>query len=152
MEKELSHHEFKLARILACRNVRLASQLAHTCKKGVVPLVWRPRILKSSFAFSERGGLVALPNYEAWYLYRSVRREATIWHIVTCLMKGNVEAAKKQAPESERRKLMKLAGWRKEALQKWVLENPKAAEAMCAPLIAEYAERAKRRAEKEAQV
>lgn len=137
--------QFKLARVLACRNVRLASQLCANCKKDLKPLVWRPRTLKSSFVFSERGGLVALPNYEVWYLYQSVRREATIWHVVTCLMKGKVEEAKKQASNCP--VIMKLAGQRKEALHKWVEKHPKAAAALCAPLLAQYAERAKRRAE-----
>lgn len=161
--EEKSYRAFKLARVIACHNVRIASQIAHNAKKGLKPNAWRPREIKKSYVFREGQGLVSLPDYEALCAYLAFKREAVIWHMVTCLLKGVddgvhdlkdpycLQKARNQAPKGEREKLMKKAARRREELQWWVAHNMKTAEAICTPLFAEYEERAKRRALQEAQ-
>jgi hypothetical protein len=139
-----SLHEYKLARTIACRNVRLTSQIAHNAKCEVVrhPVAVRENV----------------NGYKNWHQYQAHRREAAIWHIIACLMKGRmatyddkdphlVKRAERQARKSEREELMKAAKLREDELRFWVSRNTPKAEIICAPLFAEYAERAKRRQE-----
>ena len=116
------------ARILACKNVRAASILAQNSRSS------------------------RLKPGSKYYVFR---REAAIWNMIAALAKCNCNSsrpeilferdAEKHAPQGLRRQYLREAKQRWEALQKWVERHPKQAEKECAPLIAEYEERAKRR-------
>jgi hypothetical protein len=74
------------------------------------------------------------------------RREASIWNVVTCIAKGKHEQAPLHAPKLSRDHYVKLAKKRYNSLSKWANRHKVQAATLCAPLIAEYEQRAKRRA------